>query len=195
MRRSRHLYLAISATWTTLSVLHICLSMAGASAAQESHMPSTVTVLIGPDDVEFWESVTKEAEKNEPVRRNGLGANALTPLAMPTLKMSKSAGPGLEIIRPKVDVVKSPFELFVRFLPRDSQPDPKSIQVIAQKWILQKFRGERDITDKVRPFVNAEGIHVTNTEVPSGRYEITLRVTDVSGRLSEGTVILEITKK
>jgi hypothetical protein len=36
---------------------------------------------------------------------------------------------------------------------------------------------------------------VTNTEVPSGRYEITLRVTDVSGRLSEGTVILEITKK
>ena len=195
MRRSRHLYLAISATWTTLSVLHICLSMAGASAAQESHMPSTVTVLIGPDDVEFWESVTKEAEKNEPVRHNGLGANALTPLAMPTLKMSKSAGPGLEIIRPKVDVVKSPFELFVRFLPRDSQPDPKSIQVIAQKWILQKFRGERDITDKVRPFVNAEGIHVTNTEVPSGRYEITLRVTDVSGRLSEGTVILEITKK
>ena len=119
----------------------------------------------------------------------------LTPLAMPTLKMSKSAGPSLEIIQPKVDVVKSPFELFVRFLPRDSQPDPKSIQVIAQKWILQKFRGERDITDKVRPFVNAEGIHVTNTEVPSGRYEITLRVTDVSGRLSEGTVILEITKK
>jgi hypothetical protein len=113
MRRSRHLYLAISATWTTLSVLHICLSMAGASAAQESHMTSTV--LIGPDDVEFWESVTKEAEKNEPARHNGLGANALTPLAMPTLKMSKSAGPGLEIIQPKLDVVKSPFELFVRF--------------------------------------------------------------------------------
>ena len=194
MRRSRRLYLAISATWTTLSVLHICLSMSGASAAQESHMPSTV--LIGPDYVEFWESVTKEAEKNEPDRHKGLGANALRPLAMPTLKMSKSAGPGLEIIQPKLDVVKSPFELFVRFLlPHDSQPDPKSIQVIAQKWILQKFRGERDITDKVRPFVNAEGIHVTNTEVPSGRYEITLRVTDVSGRLSEGIVILEITKK
>jgi hypothetical protein len=87
--------------------------MAGASAAQESHMTSTV--LIGPDDVEFWESVTKEAEKNEPARHNGLGANALTPLAMPTLKMSKSAGPGLEIIQPKLDVVKSPFELFVRF--------------------------------------------------------------------------------
>jgi hypothetical protein len=167
--------------------------MAGASAAQEGHMPSTV--LIGPDDVEFWESVTKEAEKNEPARHSGLGANALTPLAMPTLTMSKSAGPSLEIIQPKLDVVKSPFELFVRFLPRDSQPDPKSIQVIAQKWILQKFRGERDITDKVRPFVNTEGIHVTNTEVPSGRYEITLRVTDVSGRLSEGRVILEITNK
>ena len=193
MRRSRHPYLAISATWTILSILHNCLSMPGASAAQESHMPSTV--LIGPNDVEFWESVTKEAEKNEPVRHEGFDAKALTPLAMPTLTMSKSAGPGLEIIQPKLDVVKSPFELFVRFLPRDSQPDPKSIQVIAQKWILQKFRGERDITDKVRPFVNAEGIHVTNTEVPSGRYEITLRVTDVSGRLSEGIVILEITKK
>ena len=193
MRRSRCLYLVISATWTILSILHNCLSMPGASAAQESHMPSTV--LIGSDDVAFWESVTKEAEKNVPALHNGLGTKALTPLAMPTLKMSKSAGPGLEIIQPKLDLVKSPFELFVRFLPRDSQPDPKSIQVIAQKWILQKFRGERDITDKVRPFVNAQGIHVTNTEVPSGRYEITLRVTDVSGRLSEGIVILEIAKK
>jgi hypothetical protein len=53
--------------------------MAGANAAQESHIPSTV--LIGPDDVEFWESVTKEAEKNEPARHNGLGANALTQLS------------------------------------------------------------------------------------------------------------------
>jgi hypothetical protein len=109
--------------------------------------------------------------------------------------MSKTAGPALEIVMPKLDLVSSPFELFIRFVPNTSEPDPKSIQVIAKKWILEKFRGDRDISDSVRPYVTVEGIHVPKAEIPPGRYQIAFRITDISGRVSEGEVVLEITRK
>jgi hypothetical protein len=109
--------------------------------------------------------------------------------------MLRTAGPGFEIVMPKIDSVSSPFELFIRFVSNSSQPEPESVHVVAKKWILEKFRGDRDISDNVRPYVTVEGIHVPKAEIPTGRYQITLRIADTSSRVSEGEVVLEITKR
>jgi hypothetical protein len=157
---------------------------------------STPVQLIRPDDIRYWNSLAKNANKDKAQLADAATAEVLEPLVgTPKFTMTKTDGPEFEIALPTSDSVNSPFELSVQFVSHGSPADPTSIRVTARKWIVNKFVGNRDITDSVRPFATPTGIHVPQANIPVGRYQITLHVLDVAKRTSEGNVILQIDKK
>jgi hypothetical protein len=167
--------------------LAICVLAAGISFAQQAaRAPAT---LITSEDTKYW----NELEKRVPKERGP--APPIPPGTPVTIEMLETEGPGIEIVDPKTLPVRPPLELRVQFVPHESSPDPGSIQVTAKKWIWGKFHGDRDITDHVRPYASAEGIHVPPQDFPAGRYQITLRVSDTHEKRSTGQMILEIASK
>ena len=96
-------------------------------------------------------------------------------------------GPSVKLVNPAE--TKSPFDLKVKFEAHGGATiEPGSVKVVYLK------SPTVDITDRVKPFVSAEGIDMSKAEVPAGQHAIRIDVKDSEGRAGSTTVQLMVTK-
>jgi hypothetical protein len=98
-------------------------------------------------------------------------------------------GPQIVVLSPhEGDTVSVPFELDVRFVaPPDAHIDTETLKVKVQK-LLWGF----DVTKQVKRFASAEGIHITDADLPKGHHTVTLQIADERGRLTSKTVTMDV---
>lgn len=96
-------------------------------------------------------------------------------------------GPSVKLVNPTE--TKSPFDLKVKFEAHGGAAiEPGSVKVVYLKSPLV------DITDRVKPFVSADGIDMSKAEVPAGQHVIRIDVKDSEGRAGSTTVQLTVGK-
>ena len=97
-------------------------------------------------------------------------------------------GPAINVIAPKGNMVQiAPFDLDIRFEQRGaSVVDLASLKVFLMKlWDI-------DITDRVRPYVSGDGIHVTHADFPKGQHTIKITIADHEGHESSRTMTVMV---
>lgn len=97
-------------------------------------------------------------------------------------------GPIIEIIKPsgaKV-AIAPPVEILVHFVKREFPIDPESIEVELVKFFTI------DITDRVKPYISKDGIHIPEANLPEGEHQIRLTVADTEGTSSSKDMIVRI---
>lgn len=98
-----------------------------------------------------------------------------------------SLGPDIEVRKPpNGSSTPSPVEVDVKFTPKMSPVDPTSLKVSVIKWI------DIDITDRVRTYASAHGIHVPAAQLPSGKHTVRVSIADHDGLRSAKDVTFEI---
>jgi hypothetical protein len=107
---------------------------------------------------------------------------ALPPDRLPSLELrgSPTRRPRVVVVSPppNAGVVKSPLGLKVKFQAYGgARIDPDSIVVTYKKTPLI------DITQRIMPFISADGIEVPEAEVPPGTHEFRIELKDKDGRI------------
>jgi hypothetical protein len=74
----------------------------------------------------------------------------------------------------------------VKFAPRNAPVDVSSLKVQVVKLI------PIDITDRVRPYVTAEGIQIPDAKLPSGEHKVRLSLSDNAGVVSRKEMTVTI---
>lgn len=98
-------------------------------------------------------------------------------------------GPKIKIISPAEQVLKSPFDMKLKFESfGGAKIDPASVKVTYLKSPLI------DLTERMKPYTSAEGIHFAKAEVPPGEHEIRVQVTDTDGRVGNTVMNLKVEK-
>lgn len=96
-------------------------------------------------------------------------------------------GPGVKLVNPSD--TKSPFDLKVKFEAHGGGAiEPGSVKVVYLKSPLV------DITERVKPFVTANGIDMAKAEVPAGKHVLRIEIKDSDGRAGMATVELNVAK-
>lgn len=101
---------------------------------------------------------------------------------------------GVADLGPTIDVVKPtdggsappPVEVDIRFTPKSSPVDPATLKVSVVKLI------NIDITDRVRSYASATGIHVPAAQIPSGKHTVRVSIADKDGLRSYKDVTFEV---
>ena len=113
-------------------------------------------------------------------------AEAALPAAAGMTQRGITRGPTVKLINPAE--IKSPFNLKVGFEPHGgAKVEPGSVKVVYLK------SPTVDITDRVKPFVTAQGIDMGKAEIPPGQHVFRIDVKDSDGR--PGTATLQLTVK
>ena len=97
-------------------------------------------------------------------------------------------GPGIKVIAPRENTVQTaPFHIDIRFEQRGAaMVDLASLKVFLMKlWDI-------DITDRVRPYVSGDGIHVTHADFPKGQHTIKIAIADHEGHESARTMTVMV---
>ena len=95
-------------------------------------------------------------------------------------------GPKVEFTSPE-DTVHSPLHLQLKFQAfGGTKIDPDSVKVIFLR------TPNVDLTPRVKPFIQAGGIDMPDTEVPPGEYMVRVDVKDSDGRPGTTSFILKI---
>jgi hypothetical protein len=93
-------------------------------------------------------------------------------------------GPKVEFVSPG-DFVKSPLRLQLKFESfGGAKIDPASVKVIFLR------TPNVDLTSRVKPFVEADGINMQDAELPPGEYAVRVDIKDSDGR--PGTTIFTL---
>src|SRR5689334_283220 len=98
-------------------------------------------------------------------------------------------GPQIIVLSPvDGDVVTAPFEVDVRFVTApDTQIDTETLKVE-----VQKLMWGVDVTEEIRQFATAAGIHIAHADFPKGHHTVTLHIADAQGRKSSKTVTMDV---
>jgi hypothetical protein len=118
---------------------------------------------------------------------------ALPPDRLPRLELrgSPTRRPSAVVVSPppNAGVVKSPLSLKVKLEAHGgSKVDPDSVVVTYKKTPLI------DITQRIMPFISADGIEVPDAEVPPGRHEFHIELKDKDGRLGGADFSFQVGK-
>ena len=91
---------------------------------------------------------------------------------------SPTAGPQIEVVSPSLaGLIKSPFNLKIRFKAHGgAEIDRDSIAIIYRKVPAI------DITQRVAPYIRADGIDMKDAELPAGTHAFRIDVKDTRGR-------------
>jgi hypothetical protein len=95
-------------------------------------------------------------------------------------------GPKVEIVSP-VEVTHSPLRLQLKF---ESFGGAK-INIDSVRVIYLRTPNV-DLTDRVRPFIQPDGIDMPDTELPPGEYMVRVEIKDSDGRPGSTSFILKI---
>lgn len=100
-----------------------------------------------------------------------------------------SDGPVIIVVSPQDGAkITAPFDVDVRFVPSpDAVVNPSSVKVE-----VGKIFGDVDVTEKVRPYLSTEGIHIGEADFPKGHHTLKLSVADDKGRENSKTMIIDV---
>lgn len=139
-------------------------SLVAAALAGAATGPACSEMLVKPDEAK------RPAAKNT----GGMQTRGVT------------RGPKIEFV-PVADPQRSPFRLKVNFQSfGGSKVDVESVQVSYLKSPVV------DLTDRVKPFLNAGGIDMPTAELPPGEHIIRIDLKDSEGRAGSANVVLKI---
>ncbi len=98
-------------------------------------------------------------------------------------------GPRVLLIEPppKAGYITSPFPLRVRFEPRGG-----SRVVVESIVVTYKKRPSIDLTQRIRPFVQASGLELKDVVVPPGEHRIRVDVRDSDGRAGSSEFTIRV---
>lgn len=109
--------------------------------------------------------------------------------APPTYAHQHDVGPQIIVLSPhEGDTVRAPFDLEVRFLASPDAhiaPDTLKVEVKQLLWGI-------DVTEHVKQFANAAGIHMAQADFPKGHHTVTLQIADERGRVAAKTVTMDV---
>jgi len=98
-----------------------------------------------------------------------------------------SLGPLIEVISPKDgEQVSPPIEVNIKFTPQGDPIDLKSLEVSVVKLF------SIDITDRVKDYTTAAGIHVKEAKLPTGKHTVKISLADTKGMYSKKIITFEI---
>ena len=80
----------------------------------------------------------------------------------------------------------SPLEILIRFTPRQAPVDLSTLNVTLVKFF------NIDLTDRVRPYMSPEGIHIQDAKLPSGEHTLHLTLADMDGGLTTEEISLRV---
>jgi hypothetical protein len=106
--------------------------------------------------------------------------------AVPASSRGIFRGPRVEIVSP-VEVVHAPLRLQLKF---ESFGGAK-INVDSVRVIYLRTPNV-DLTDRVKPYIQADGIDMPDTELPPGEYMVRVDIKDSDGRPGSTSFILKI---
>jgi hypothetical protein len=118
---------------------------------------------------------------------------ALPAAAAPSLVMRGSPlrRPSVLVVSPPPDagLMHSPIDLKLRFHAfGGAEIDPESVVVTYLK------QPSIDITQRITPFITAEGIEIDKVEVPPGAHQFWIEVKDKSGHVGAAELSFQVTK-
>jgi hypothetical protein len=98
-----------------------------------------------------------------------------------------SIGPVIDVVEPaNGGRAPMPIQVLIHFSPRLVPIDLGSLKVTLVKFI------PIDITDRIRPFVTAEGIDVKEAKIPPGKHRVRIALSDRSGEFSVKEITFEV---
>jgi CHASE2 domain-containing sensor protein len=107
---------------------------------------------------------------------------------VPLITRAITRRPDLTLVSPE-KAVTSPFNLQFKFQAHGgSTIKPDSFHLIYLKSPVV------DLTQRVHPYVTANGVEMTGAEAPPGQHMIEAKVSDSDGRESSGVFVLNVTK-
>jgi hypothetical protein len=134
-------------------------------------------------DEGFWLITPEEAAQPD--------APPETPAAVKLRTRGRTApetlGPKVEMLSPPDgQPTAAPVTLQVKFTANLAPIDLNSLKVKVVKLI------KIDITERVKPYLSAEGITIPDAKFPSGKFRVKLEIADVKGNITEGEAELII---
>jgi len=109
--------------------------------------------------------------------------SALPPAPAGLVMRGVTRGPTVKLVSPTA--IKSPFDFQVKFEAHGgAQVEPNSVKVTYLKSPVV------DVTDRVKPYVTAQGIIMPKAEIPAGQHAIKVELKDSEGRA--GSAILDL---
>jgi hypothetical protein len=95
-------------------------------------------------------------------------------------------GPKVEVVSPG-DAVSSPLRLQLKFESfGGAKIDPDSVKVIFLR------SPNVDLTSRVKPFIQADGINLQDAELPPGEYMVRVDIKDSDGRPGSASFTLKV---
>lgn len=169
----------------------------GSACHPVNHRRTLCVLLVGvafawlgastPGD-EFWLITPEEAAKpGAPANADAL--NPFTTRGLSPLEVGRDVdtGPMIEVLKPSVKKVETtPVEVSVKFAPRSAPVDISSLKVQVVKLI------PIDITDRVRPYTDPEGIHIPDARLPSGEHKVRISLSDKDGGMTRKEMTVTI---
>ena len=139
-----------------------------------SQMHRDVLQLITEQDIGRQEQTAKEKGMTEVGR---------------SMILELKEGPEIQVLHPGNEAIdRQPVEIDVVFNPSKdgAEPNMSSLRVRYIKFFTI------DITDRVKPYVAANRIHVTRAEFPKGEHTVELYVEDTQGKASSKVVEFKV---
>jgi len=96
-------------------------------------------------------------------------------------------GSRIDVLKPPADVPQqSPLEIVIRFHQNSAAVNPDSVKVQLVKFI------SIDITDRVKPYLSANGIEVKEAKISPGSHLVQVSVSDGEGETSFRDIELQV---
>jgi hypothetical protein len=97
------------------------------------------------------------------------------------------AGPCIEVAKPaEGEILTGATEILIRFLPKTVTIDLTSLKVTLLKFI------SIDLTDRLKPYIDAAGINVKDVKVPTGTYRVRISLSDTQGKTTSKELAFEV---
>ena len=106
-----------------------------------------------------------------------------------TARGGLTRGPSIKVLSPADSKVKIPFDMKLIFEPHGgAKIDPDSVKMTYLKSPLV------DLTDRIKPYISANGIDMAKVEAPPGEHHLKVQVTDSKGRVGSTIVNFVVMK-
>lgn len=101
---------------------------------------------------------------------------------------ANASGPEISVLSPDSDKINfSPLKIMVKFTPREgSQVDLSTLRIELLKLLTI------NITDRLKEYINNDGIFVDKAEFPSGNYKIKVILGDTKGGITSKVFVLKV---
>ena len=106
-----------------------------------------------------------------------------------TARGGLTRGPSIKVVSPTDSKVKMPFDMKLVFEPHGgANIDPASVKMTYLKSPLV------DLTERIKPYISANGIDMAKVEAPPGEHHLKIQVTDSKGRVGSTIVNFVVMK-